>query len=243
MTKSSSIWNALPEKSRQAASSERRDTQARGPHIFFHLVWDVKRKDVKMSGSMKTIPSTVWTTGASSMSRLNMWPTLGQKKQRPAAPYCLSLPGERDTKPLIRNSHSNFLHDKKDCTANEIKIWNNEWEQKYGCLEENFWTYGPSEPKTNIFWHVLKEKREKEESKVRSKHFWVTQRSVQRSHLDSLLKPLVKSQRHVVLLLQTCQHRIHLGADGIYINIQLTHHSEELLHTAENTKTCGSIYM
>lgn len=167
------------------------------------------------------------------MSRLNMWPTLGQKKQRPAAPYCLSLPGERDTKPLIRNSHGNFLHDKK----------NKLYSQKYGCLAENLWTYGPSEPKINIFWHVLKEKRKKEESKVRSKHFWVTQRSVQRSHLDSLLKPLVKSQRHVVLLLQTCQHRIHLGADGIYINIQLTHHSEELLHAAGNTKTCGSIYM
>lgn len=117
----------------------------------------------------------------------------------------------------------------------------NEWKTKiYGCLEENVWTYGPSETKTNMFWHVLKENREKEESKVHSKHFWVTQRSVQRSHLDSLLKPLVKSQRHVIFLLQTSHHWIHLGADGIYVNIQLIHLSKELLHAAGHTKTCGS---
>lgn len=54
--------------------------------------------------------------------------------------------------------------------------------------------------------------------------------------VHSLLKPLVESQRHVILLLQSCQCWIHLGAYSVQVHIQLPHQSQELLHTT-NKKT------
>lgn len=54
--------------------------------------------------------------------------------------------------------------------------------------------------------------------------------------VHSLLKPLVESQRHIILLLQSCHCRVHLGGDRVQVYVQLPYQSHELLYTAKVRK-------
>ena len=52
----------------------------------------------------------------------------------------------------------------------------------------------------------------------------------------SLLKPLVKCQRDVILLLQPADGRVHFRADDVYVHVQVLHHFKEWFHAA-----CGKL--
>lgn len=101
-------------------------------------------------------------------------------------------------------------------------------------------TYFPSETKAKIFLQVLKQNKYYIVLQFCHKQFYMNHESpVLYGCVHSLLKPLVESQCHIILLLQSRQCWIYLGADCIHVHIQLPHQCHKLLNTTKVRMNLG----